>query len=178
MGKSGLLRHADVRAALRLVGECRDLGYDPPAWGRHMFAGLCRLTGARAGNGGEVRLVRPARRLKGIAYFDAGLEPWEHDRYASFLRTYGVEQHPIAGRSTVWPAAAPRPGRLSTKTRRQLVPDGQWYRSVAYSDCHRGAKSGSPMERCRRMVLNRPSAVRSSVEVRQWSIPITRWQSE
>jgi hypothetical protein len=29
MQKSGLLRQADVRAALRLVGECRDLKYDP-----------------------------------------------------------------------------------------------------------------------------------------------------
>jgi DNA-binding CsgD family transcriptional regulator len=102
-----------------------------------MFAGLCRLTGARAGNGGEGRMDRRAGRLKGVAYFDAGLEPWEHDLCVSFLTTYGVGLHPIAVRADGWKAAGPRPGQLSTKTRRQWVPDGQWYRSIAYTDYHR-----------------------------------------
>ena len=47
MGKSGRLRLEDAVAAMRLVGECRGVGYDPVLWGRHLAAGLCRLTGAR-----------------------------------------------------------------------------------------------------------------------------------
>lgn len=136
MGKSGLLRQVDVRGAMRLVGECRDLGYDPGEWGRHMFAGLCRLTGARAGNGGEVRMARTAGRVEGVAYFDAGLLPWEHDLYTAFLRTYGVGAHPLARGADEW-RADPHPGRLSVRTRRQLVPDREWYGSVAYTDYHR-----------------------------------------
>ncbi len=137
MGKAGLLRLADVRAALRLVGECRDLGYDPGLWGRHMLAGLCQLTGARAGNGGEVRLTRPHGPLEGVTYLDAGLEPREHDLYAEFLRAYGIDHHPIAGGFAGWRTAAPKPGRIAVRTRPQLIPDRKWYGSVAYNECHR-----------------------------------------
>src|SRR5689334_5302660 len=106
MAKSGRLRLGDVRAALRLVGECRDLGHDPGRWNSHVFAGLCRVVGARAGNGGEVRLDRPGGTVEGIAYFDAGLAPWEHDLYAAFLRTYGVGRHPIVRGMGGWRTAA------------------------------------------------------------------------
>jgi hypothetical protein len=47
MGRSNRLRLSDVRAAFRLVGECRDLGADSAAWRRHMSEGLRRLAGAR-----------------------------------------------------------------------------------------------------------------------------------
>jgi len=137
MGKSQLLRLGEVRAALRLVGECRDLGHDPALWMVCAFEGLCRLIGARAGNGGEVRLTRPSGPLDGVSYFDAGLKPWEHDLYAAFLRTHGIDRHPIAGGAARWRAAGPQPGRLAASTRRQLVPDREWYGSVVYNECHR-----------------------------------------
>ncbi len=137
MEKSQRLRLGEVRAALRLVGECRDLGYDPAQWTVRAFEGLCKLVGARAGNGGDVRLTRPNGPLKGLTYFDAGLEPGEHDLYATFLRTHGIERHPIAGAAGAWRTATPRPGRLMVLSRRQLVPDGEWYGSDAYNECHR-----------------------------------------
>lgn len=140
MRKSRLLRLGEVRAALRLVGECRDLGYDPALWMLRAFEGLCGLVGARAGNGGEVRLTRPHGPLQGASYSDAGLEPWEHDLYAAFLRTHGIDRHPIAGGFDGWRMATPRPGRLDVRTRRQLVTDREWYGSVAYNECHRAIR--------------------------------------
>ncbi len=128
MARSGQLRVEDVQAALRLVGECRDLAYDPQQWGRHMSEGLCRLVGARASNGGEVGLVRSLGILQGATYFDAGFEPREHDLYLEFLRTYGINRHPLA--------AAFDTGRAAF-TRRQAIPDREWYRSVAYGEYHR-----------------------------------------
>jgi DNA-binding CsgD family transcriptional regulator len=137
VGKSRHLRLADVRAALRLVGECRDLGYDPGQWAPHMLTGLCQLLGARAGNGGEIRLVRSHGSLEGAAYFDAGFAPEESALYLEFLSTRGLYHHPGTTAYAAWRAAKPRPGRMSTKTRRQVVPDPEWYRSGSYNECHR-----------------------------------------
>ena len=46
MSKSAHLRIQDVRAILRLVGECRDLGDDPKAWQQHLLRTMARLAGA------------------------------------------------------------------------------------------------------------------------------------
>jgi DNA-binding CsgD family transcriptional regulator len=137
MGKSRYLRLVDVRAAFRLVGECRDLGCDPVRWPPHMLAGLCRLVGARAGNGGELRLVRTHGSLEGSGYFDAGFGPGEGALYLEFLSTRGLYRHPGTTAYAAWRAAKPRPGRMSTKTRRQVVPDPEWYGSAFYNECHR-----------------------------------------
>jgi DNA-binding CsgD family transcriptional regulator len=136
MEKSRLLRLGEVRAALRLVGECRDLGHDAREWGRHMFAGLCRLTGARVGGGGEARKPRSAGAAEGVHHVDAGYEPWEQGVFAAFLRTYGMDRHPVTVAGQGWLAAAPRPGRLTVLTRRELVPDREWYGSFAYREYH------------------------------------------
>ncbi len=47
MADSDHLRLSDVRAAFRLLGECRELGANAGAWRAHMLDGLRRLTGAR-----------------------------------------------------------------------------------------------------------------------------------
>jgi len=137
MSKSNRLRLEEVRRAFRLVGECRELGSHPGQWCPHMFVGLSRLVGARAGNGGEVRLVRPQGPVEGAAYFDAGLEPAEHDLYVEFLRTHGIDRHPLAIGLAGWRTAGPQPGRVIARTRRQLVPDREWYGSVCYNEYHR-----------------------------------------
>lgn len=140
MSKSASLRLGDVRRALRLVGECRDLGYDPGRWAPHMFAGLCRLVGARAGNGGEVRLSGPGGPAAGTAYFDAGLEPQERALYLEFLSTHGLGKHPLADGFAPWREAGRQPGRVDARTRRQIVPDREWYASVCYNDYHRAIR--------------------------------------
>jgi DNA-binding CsgD family transcriptional regulator len=161
MASSGRLRVGDVRAALRLIGECRDLGYDPGQWVPHMLDGLCRLAGARAGNGAEVRMVRPdgllegvvdvmlsgtyreVRKvrpdgsLEGVSYFDAGFTAADGAVYLKFLTTRGLDRHPTAAEYAAWQAASSRPGRVSTRTRRQVFPDPEWYASALYNECHR-----------------------------------------
>jgi DNA-binding CsgD family transcriptional regulator len=137
MAKSSCLRLDDVRAALRLVGECRDLGYDPALWGRHLVAGLCRLTGARMGEGGEVHPTRPFGPIDGATFFDGGFEPRELEVRAAFLRTHGLSRHPLAIWYAKWRMATPRLGPMSVLTRRQLIPDRDWYESVAYQEHHR-----------------------------------------
>jgi hypothetical protein len=47
MSKSQRLRQCDLRKIYRLIGECRDLGADPLAWGRRLLEGVMELTGAR-----------------------------------------------------------------------------------------------------------------------------------
>ena len=41
-----LLRLQDVRRVYRLIGDCRDLGYDPALWHPRLSEGLSRLIGA------------------------------------------------------------------------------------------------------------------------------------
>ena len=47
MTASSRLTLSEVRAAMRLVGECRDLGREPQQWLAHLTAGLSRLVGSR-----------------------------------------------------------------------------------------------------------------------------------
>jgi DNA-binding CsgD family transcriptional regulator len=128
VGKSRHLRLGDVRAAFRLVGECRDLGDDPGLWGRHLYEGLCRLTGARVGIGGELR----ARGSDELALtIDTGLGPAERAVIADFFRSGGFGRHPVLAAFAEWT------GRVAARTRRQLVADRDWYRSPAYTRYHR-----------------------------------------
>jgi DNA-binding CsgD family transcriptional regulator len=130
------LRALDVRDAYRLIGDCRDLGNDPARWHRRMFEGLCRLVGADVGTGGEARWLRPERPIQPLSFFDSGLPPISRDRLAAYIRD---KVHTI---DPIWQALQRIPGRLVTRTRRQLVPDAMWYRSVAFNDYHRPAGVG------------------------------------
>jgi hypothetical protein len=47
MARSDRVRLKDLRAAYRLIGECRELGSDPEAWRLHMLNGLRQMTGAQ-----------------------------------------------------------------------------------------------------------------------------------
>jgi DNA-binding NarL/FixJ family response regulator len=126
MAKSDLLRFQDVRDAYRLIGECRDLGGDPALWQRRMLEGLCRIIGAPAAAGGEGR-------VGGIPVVDTGFDPSGHERLMAYTHELGPQADPIFG------ALQQIPGRLVTRTRRQLVSNAVWYRSVAFNDYHRPA---------------------------------------
>lgn len=67
MTKSASLRVADVRAILRLVSDCRDLGDDAGIWRRHLFAGLGQLVGGGVVIGGEMAIGPPGPRDLGTA---------------------------------------------------------------------------------------------------------------
>ena len=126
MAKSDLLRFQDVRDAYRLIGECRDLGGDPALWQRRMLEGLCRLIGAPAAAGGEGRVGT-------ISIFATGFDQRGHERLMAFTRELRPQADPI------FSALHHVPGRLVTRTRRQLVSNAVWYRSASFNDYHRPA---------------------------------------
>jgi DNA-binding CsgD family transcriptional regulator len=133
MARSGRLRLADVRAALRLVGECRDLGYDPALWLRHACAGLRGLVGVRVVMGGEVHWVRPDGPITPINAVLVGVPQAVEGDFVRNLREGGLDADVISS-----PLKA-IPGPHLTRTRRQLLPDRAWYRSPQYDGLHRPA---------------------------------------
>src|SRR3954451_24449678 len=92
MSRSSRLRLKDVRAATRLVGECRDLAYDPDAWRGRAFEGLQVLLGARLVAGGELRWRRPDGRIVPAHTLQSGFTPADVERYfLPYLREHGPE---------------------------------------------------------------------------------------
>jgi DNA-binding CsgD family transcriptional regulator len=163
MGKSSQLRVGDVRATLRVVGECRDLGHDPGAWRRHAFGGLGRLVGACITAGGEVRWRRPGGPIEPLNAEQVGFSPADFDRYfMGYLRERGPDGDILFGRLKVIP------GRHVTRTRRQVLADAEWYRSATYADFYRTVRidhcAGSlyelPGDRVDQIGLHRAAAER------------------
>lgn len=128
MAKSDLLRLQDVRDAYRLIGDCRDLGRDPALWQCRMLEGLCRLIGTPAAVGGEGRWIRPHRAVEPISGFDAGLDSHGRNMFLGYFREIGP------GRDPIYHALQHLPGRVVTCTRRQLVTDAVYYRSLVYNE--------------------------------------------
>jgi len=131
MVKSDLLRVQDVRDVYRVIGECRDLGGDPALWYPRMLEGVCMLVGASAATGGEGRWVRPDHPLEPISGFEVGLDSRTRERWTAYMREGPNDPFLHALRYV--------PGGLVTRTRRQLVSDTAWYRSVCYNEYRRPA---------------------------------------
>jgi DNA-binding CsgD family transcriptional regulator len=129
MSKSSRLRLLDVRQAFRLIGECRDLGNDSVAWRLRSFEGLMQLIRARVAIGGEMRWRKGHQRpLEVIQSLDVGFEPHEHALFSRVMREGDASKHPVT-------APLHRlSGRVITRTRRQLVDDPTWYRSVFFNE--------------------------------------------
>jgi DNA-binding CsgD family transcriptional regulator len=130
MPKSEMLRAADVRAIVELVGACRELGDDAPSWRAHLIAGLARLAGADLGSTGEMGgCESPAPR-------DLGVTLWTADGLAdpAVLEATAAELR----RDPAWaPVLLEYLGRsagpgASCLTRRGLLPDRAWYATRDY----------------------------------------------
>jgi DNA-binding CsgD family transcriptional regulator len=134
MSKSDLLRVRDVRDAYRLIGECRDLGSDYASWQLRLLEGVHRLIGAPAAAGGEGRWVRQASTVQAISEFDAGLDAPARERFIAYRRRLKPAGNPI------WSALRSAAGRLVTRSRRQLVSDTEWYRSVLFTEYRQPCK--------------------------------------
>jgi DNA-binding CsgD family transcriptional regulator len=127
MGKSDLLRVHEVRDAYRLIGSCRDLGGDPASWQARMLEGLRRLIGAAAAIGGEGRLVGPDRQIVvPLSSVQSGLDAHGQKVLAAYLRDRGPAADAFI--RVLRPASA----RLVTRTRRQIVSDAAYYRSLVF----------------------------------------------
>jgi hypothetical protein len=92
MSKSASLRLRDVRAAFRLIGDCRDLADDPALWQPRMFEGLDRLLGAAASSGGEGMWPYP-RPVQAVTTFDT-FEPSTRRHFAAYMQEDGPGRRP------------------------------------------------------------------------------------
>lgn len=124
-GRSDTVRFEELRRALRLANELRDLPRGSEEQQRHMLTGLCALVGARIGLRVELTGMRSGRLVLGDALgigFDSARE---RESFSTYLGSaQGRSQDPslprLAGHFT-----AP----VVTVTRRQLLDDAAWYSS-------------------------------------------------
>jgi DNA-binding CsgD family transcriptional regulator len=130
MGKASSLRLAEVRAAFRLIGDCRDVGDDPAQWQDVAMAGACRLAGGVAATGGEGHWLHHGQSphpIQPVTSHSFGLSDAAKQNFANYMREQGVAADPIYS-----PFGA-LPGPIVTRRRVELVSDGEWYRSTAFA---------------------------------------------
>ena len=136
MGSSAIVRGSDIRAAMRLVGECRDFGRDPSAWRRHAFEGLHRLIGACAANGGEMLWPRREGFIQPILPVETGsFTRSESALYHEYMKTHGPN-HPV-----ILAAISAMPRLLSTSIRSHQIDERDWERGdfhAAFVECGLG----------------------------------------
>src|SRR4051794_15348299 len=131
MSKSHRLTVTDVRAAMRVVGECRDLGHDPEQWRWHAAAGVAALLGLRVVTASECRWPRPGGRIAPIDFLQVGLSRVEFERYfLPFYRSGAPDDDVLF-----------EPLRTATEphvvlSRRASVPDAAYHRGRMYTEYH------------------------------------------
>ena len=133
MTRSDSLRFRDVRAIFRLIGECRDLGNDPGLWHRRLLEGLALLFGVVQAAGGELYWERPGRHLQPVSAYNVTAEPAGDEAFDAYRRDEAWDGDPVIQ------AISKLPGKLITRTRRQLVPDAEWYGSDTFNQNRRPA---------------------------------------
>jgi DNA-binding CsgD family transcriptional regulator len=121
----------DVRALMRLAGELRELGDDPPRWRRHLLASLETLCGTRAGLTGEIAVIGdPGGRagLDVVHHELHGVSPHEEQRFEDEViwNTHG----PNDAISGTWAHYQHK----FTASRHQLVDDLVWYQSTVANE--------------------------------------------
>jgi DNA-binding CsgD family transcriptional regulator len=129
VSKSLSLRATDVRAAYRLVGECRELGDDPLRWHLHLFAGLAGLTGGGVAMGGAYAGIRTGR-VAVVRPVDWG---WENGFNRAGLERgmAEVRENPRSDRLVTFGLYRGRVAELDgvCLARTDLVTDGEWDRA-------------------------------------------------
>jgi DNA-binding CsgD family transcriptional regulator len=132
MSKSQRLRLGEVRAVFRLLGECRELGDDAEAWPLHMLGGVCRLTGAQLGVGGQTRVIGPNRVMVPVQFADHGWpDPQSRAQFLARLKDPRVLNNLVVQRFHELP------GGCVTRTRQQLVDDRPYYASAYHNEMHK-----------------------------------------
>ena len=131
MAVSQRLRLADVRRALHLVGECRELGRDPAQWRTHLAERVIGLVGAVTCISFELNY--PATPFVPRILHDAG---WDAAGRSIFL-AYMADNGPATDPTHVGIQRQSRPSL--TLTRQELIGDDEWYASPAVSEARRAA---------------------------------------
>ena len=132
MAKSNRVSLAEVRAMVRLLGECRELGDDPVVWRQHFGAGIARMVGAELVTTGEVTGC-----ISGMVQVPGGTAwGFENGFNLAAYRTLveGCSQDPLGSETFRGIVAAWRGcrGPGVALARHQLVPDRLWQRTFDY----------------------------------------------
>jgi DNA-binding CsgD family transcriptional regulator len=171
MSKSNRLRHCDLKAIYRLIGECRDLGADPLAWRRRLLEGILQLTSGRVAY--VVGLIGfPGPGLQAAEMVHLGLDG-PHQ-----ARLFGEHFEFMArgGEDSMLSAFAALPSdRLHTRSHIEMINVDQWQRSESYQRFHRamdmepGILSMCPL-RIRGVPSHHTLSVRRCVNERSFSL--------
>lgn len=124
MGRSNAVRLADVRRAVRVVGDCRDAGGDPAAWLARAADGFRGLADARV----VLAAVVPPGPFRSfadaLALHDSG---WESAAGRAACLGYLAGGTYVESPDYRAYRALGRAGLVAA--RRRLVPDREWHRS-------------------------------------------------
>jgi DNA-binding CsgD family transcriptional regulator len=96
-----------------------------------MFEGLAMLFGAVQAAGGEVIWDRPGRSMQPVAAYSVSADQGADDAFRAYNRSVAWAGDPIHQ------AINKLPGKLITRTRRQVVADADWYRSITFDEYFR-----------------------------------------
>jgi DNA-binding CsgD family transcriptional regulator len=130
VANSSCLRIHEVRALLRVVGECRDLGDDRIAWRSHLATELAKLTSADLAMSGEMADCR-ALRPRDLGSVEWG---WENgfDRAVFVEQMSRMHADPTYSQAlNLYFSRLPENDGICL-TRRDLISDQEWYRSHDY----------------------------------------------
>jgi DNA-binding CsgD family transcriptional regulator len=134
-----MVRFDELRHALRLAGELRELPRGSELQKRHALDGLCSLVGAQVGLWCVTEGMDSGRVML-LSAIDRGFSG-ESER-ESFLRFLHSDQQ-CALDPSMAPLATKAAGAFFTVTREQLVDDRTWYRSEHVQDFRRVARVDS-----------------------------------
>lgn len=128
MADSGRLRMEEIRAAFRLVGECRELGREPNGWRRHMLRGLSKLVGGKVGLHCHFeRFGTPAERL--VDPLDTGFEASDRSLWVRYQSENGHRSDLF--RLRFYDRFT---GALRTRNRDAVMDPREWYRSRDFNE--------------------------------------------
>ena len=131
MSRHGRLSLADTRAAFRLVGECTELGADPYAWRVRLLEGLCALTGALGGMGGESEgAFGGESRLVQLIYI--GFDETNRRRHEGYMAeaAYLTIDTPLLRFMQAH-------RMLTTRSHEQLIAPDEWRRGALFNEYFR-----------------------------------------
>jgi DNA-binding CsgD family transcriptional regulator len=135
MSKSGHLRLADARTAVRLLGECRDLGRDGRAWRAHLTAGVMRAVGGAMATAVWIPPTDPDSGLSDptvLSTVACGMDPPVHRLFVDLY----IHQN-MAARDITFRRFITLPGAVVVRHRGQVVDNRDWERSEELNERRR-----------------------------------------
>jgi DNA-binding CsgD family transcriptional regulator len=130
MSKSGRVRIHEIRAAYRLIHDCRDVGHDPDAWPMILVGGIAPLVNAQVSI-----CCRMMFGPNGVTTGEKSLAEhgWLSQRDRALWQDGWVTGQKYS-ESPTWQRFAALPGLRLTRSREQLAGDEEWYRSAEFND--------------------------------------------